>query len=162
MTQTEVDQIRRMAANGYVSGDRVTFLLDENDRLRKALERIQERSTRSSDSWRADRTYPTESAHEWHNGYVTCLSTHYLIAFEALDPAGWANHEEESGIASWGTDREWFERTGNCGHCGNPAEDCVCTPADPCGCGPHEVRTEARPCGWCKGTGLIPPRKVTP
>lgn len=41
-------------------------------------------------------------------------------------------------IACQGTDQEWFEATGNCGHCGSPGHLCECTDKNPCGCGPHD------------------------
>lgn len=42
-----------------------------------------------------------------------------------------------SELACYGTDREWFDATANCGHCGIQAAGCTCTSSDPCGCGPH-------------------------
>lgn len=120
------------------------------DRYRDALEKITRRWLNSHESYRSDRNWPTEHAKNWHDGFVTGLATASIIAREALDPEGTAAYDDAMG----GTDREWFELTGNCGHCGNPAEDCWCTDDDPCECGPHELRTQDIECVHCKGTGI--------
>lgn len=130
----------------------------EVQRLRAALEKIRDKSRRSHDSWYPGRKFPTEYAEAWHNGFVSALASCSLIAGEALDPAAYAE-EDETWLAAQGTDREWFDRTGNCGHCGNLAEDCSCTPADPCDCGPHEPRTWPKTCYRCAGTGMVDPVK---
>lgn len=129
----------------------------ERDRYKAALERILEKRRREEEFWHPGVQFPTEHAKDWHDGYVTALATVSLIAREALDPEAWAEDEEDQRIASHGSDREWFERTGMCGHCGNVPEDCQCTPNDPCGCGPHELRTEPTPCWRCGGTGEVAP-----
>jgi hypothetical protein len=45
--------------------------------------------------------------------------------------------EQDERIARVAADVDWYERTGHCGGCGQPAVAyCVCTPRLPCGC--HE------------------------
>lgn len=124
---------------------------------REALNRIRDKYRRSSESWRSDRNYPTDYSRAWHDGFVTALAECSLLAAEGLDPEAFEADRERSRQASWATDQEWFDLTGCCGHCGNPAEDCVCTEDDPCGCGPHEQRTWPKPCPWCDGTGKQDP-----
>lgn len=126
----------------------------------EALRKILDRRQRQSDSYRSGVEYPTEYSRAWHDGYTTAMAECSLLASEALDPAGWAEHEHVWKVSSYGTDREWFELTGNCGHCGMAAEDCACTDDDPCQCGPHpERRTWPRDCFNCKGTGKIEPTR---
>jgi hypothetical protein len=123
----------------------------------RAVERIQEKRRRQSNTYRSPRADIPPYGKGWHDGYVTALAEVSLIISEETDPEGWAEHLADQ-QALGGTDREWFERTGCCGHCGNPAEDCLCTDDDPCQCGPHpERRTWPRDCGWCKGTGKVEP-----
>lgn len=131
--------------------------MNELERLRRGFARIQEKRRRQSETWRPNDLPPYGKG--WHDGYVTAMAECSLIATEATDPDGWAKHEDEWRAAGRENDREWFERTGCCGHCGNPGEDCLCTHDDPCSCGPHENRrTWPRDCGWCKGTGKVEPR----
>lgn len=128
----------------------------EVDRLRNGLERILEKRRRQSSTWQ--RNDLPDYGRGWHDGYTTAMAECSLIATEATDPEGWAEHEEEWRAAGRENDRQWFERTGCCGHCGNPGEDCLCTDDDPCSCGPHEGRrTWPRDCGWCKGSGKVEP-----
>lgn len=130
----------------------------EVTRLRRGLEKVQERHS-LADDWRSG--HRTDFAKHWHDGYITALATCALIADEHLDPEAWAEHQEEWQAGSHASDAEWFERTGNCGHCGNVGAYCVCTPEDACGCGPHELATEPLPCGWCNGTGVaLSPRRT--
>jgi hypothetical protein len=124
----------------------------EVERLRRGLRRIMERHD-NYDSC-GNRSNLPETGKAWGDGYVTALATVSLIAREFLDPEEWAKSEDHWRGASMDTDREWFDRTGHCGHCGNLAAYCRCTPDDPCGCGPHELATEPPPCHWCKGTGI--------
>ncbi len=132
--------------------------MTEAERLRAGMERILEKRRLQSDTWRSDPRPQGHPGRSWHDGYTTAMAEVALIAMEAMDPEGWAEHEKQWKLGSHGTDREWFEATGNCGHCGNMAEDCLCSDADPCGCGPHpERRTWPRPCGWCRGTGEVAP-----
>lgn len=127
---------------------------EEVTRLRAALERILAERHAQDASWRSGREFPNDYGRGWHDGYTTAMAHCSLIAREALDPEAWAEHEAEWMLASHGSDREWFEKTGCCGHCGQPAEDCCCTDDDPCSCGPHpEKRTWPRDCAWCDGTG---------
>lgn len=129
-------------------------------RLGKALEAIHQKWKSTHDAWHPDTKYASDAADSWHQGYVTALATTSIMARQALDP----DAEDEWGKdveAARGTDRMWFERTGNCGHCGLIAEDCDCRPDDPCGCGPHELRTVPRPCWRCKGSGWDHPRGVS-
>jgi hypothetical protein len=134
--------------------------MNDGEGLRAGFERILERRRRQSDTWRSGVEYPSEYGKGWHDGYTTAMAECALIAMKALDPEGFAEDEDRWSIASYGTDREWFEKTGCCGHCGNLAEDCVCTDDDPCECGPHlERRTWPRDCGWCDGTGKVKPVK---
>lgn len=131
----------------------------ERDRYRAALERIAASRRAQSDSYRPGHEYPNDYGRGWHDGYTTAMASCSLIVSEALDPEGWAEHEALSKLGSFGTDREWFERTGCCGHCGQPAEDCCCTDDDPCACGPHpEKRSWPRDCSWCNGSGKVAPR----
>lgn len=122
------------------------------ERLRRGLELIMERHKLRENDY-GDR-YPTEYSRAWSDGYITALATCSLIAQEYLDPVAWAEHQEEWELGSHGTDQEWFERTGHCGHCGNVAAYCACTSDDSCGCGPHELATEPLPCWRCNGTGF--------
>lgn len=132
----------------------VCYRSDEIERLRRGLERVRERHALADDWASAGRT---EYSKAWHDGYITALATCSLIASEHLDPEAWA---EDDRALNFATDKEWFERTGNCGHCGNVGRYCVCTEDDPCGCGPHELATEPMPCGWCRGTGIgLSPRR---
>ena len=132
-------------------------MTDELERLRAAAQTVLDRSHREMNTWRPSEEPPGYSR-SWRDGFITCLSTISLEMRRALDPELMAKRDEDSQIASWGTDQEWFDRTGNCGHCGNVAEDCVCTVDDPCQCGPHpDARTWPRPCGWCEGTGIVEP-----
>lgn len=154
-----VDGLSEADAKGLLAGHiaRVGELLEENKRLRVGLKKVQERHS-LADDWRSG--HRTEAGKHWHDGYITALATCSLIASEHLDPVAWAESEDEQRIAVAGTDREWFEQTGNCGHCGNVGAYCVCTTDDPCGCGPHELATEPMPCGWCNGTGIgLSPRR---
>jgi hypothetical protein len=131
----------------------------EVERLRRGLEKVQERYYLAT--WAPyGGDWPTEYARAWHDGFVTAMATCSLIADEHLDPAAWAEHEEDQWVAAQGTDREWFERTGYCGHCGSRAEHCACTEDDPCSCGPHELSDRPLPCGWCDGTGEVSPRRT--
>lgn len=114
-------------------------LTDEDlARLRGALEKIQARWRRTSESWHAERRYPTEYSKAWHDGFVSALAEDAMIAGAALDPDAHRAAEELWHLGNTGTDRMWFEKTGCCGHCGNPGAECGCTSEDPCGCGPHE------------------------
>jgi hypothetical protein len=122
----------------------------EVERLRRGLRRIMERHDQY-DSGGGNRT---EYSKAWGDGYVTALATASLIAQEFLDPVEWEKSEGKLQGAALDSDREWFERTGNCGHCGNLGAYCCCTDNDPCGCGPHELATEPLPCRWCGGTGI--------
>lgn len=140
--------------NGSGHLDTIT---EERDRYKAALERIQAKRRSEEEFWHQDRHFPTEASKNWHDGHITAMATISLICSEALDPVEWAEHQEQWSLASHGTDREWFERTGMCGHCGNPGDECLCTPADPCGCGPHDLRTDPIPCIRCKGAGVILP-----
>lgn len=129
---------------------------EERDRLRAGLEKVQERHSLAETGYGR---HPTEAAKHWHDGLITALATCSLIAREHLDPVAWAEYEAQSETAAHGSDQEWFDQTGNCGHCGNVAAYCCCTPDDPCGCGPHELSTEPLQCSWCKGSGIaIRPR----
>lgn len=130
----------------------------EVERLRAALEKIADKSRRANESWYPGREFPTDAARHWHDGHVTALSSCAIIAHEALSPEQ-TQETDDTWLAASGTDREWFDRTGNCGHCGNVAEDCVCTDDDPCGCGPHEPRTWPKVCYRCDGTGQVNPVK---
>ena len=123
---------------------------DEIARLRQGLERVKERHALATWAWERG----PGPGKDWHDGLVTAYATCSLIADEYLDPEGFAAHQEEWRLGSQATDREWFKRTGRCGHCGNLAGYCVCTEDDPCGCGPHEPATEPLRCGWCRGTGF--------
>ena len=126
----------------------ITRLNAEVARLRTGLEKVQERHRLAT--WAPhDETGATDFAKHWHDGFVTAMATVSLMAAEILDPGDYAAHE----AAMAGTDREWFERTGCCGHCGNDARYCTCTADDPCGCGPHELCDDPLPCSWCGGTG---------
>lgn len=121
------------------------------DRLRKGLQAIEAHYKQA--------LYPqsggTEYSKAWHDGYVTALATCSLIASEHLVSADeWtSDHTEQNGLAAYGTDKQWFEKTGYCGHCGNLAGYCQCTPTDPCGCGPHEKSMDPLRCWVCAGTG---------
>lgn len=133
-------------------------LVLERDRLRAALAAIEEKYRRSSDAWRPDRD-TTKYATDWHDGFHTALASMSLLAGRALDPENYERSDEMQRVASYGTDREWFDLTGCCGHCGSSDHDCVCTDDDPCGCGPHEPRTWPIPCYACLGSGVQEPRK---
>jgi hypothetical protein len=122
----------------------------EVERLRRGLRRVMDRH----DKYQSRGPYPTEYSKAHGDGYVTALATCSLIAQEFLDPEEWEKSEAEWRGASMDTDREWFDRTGRCGHCGNLGAYCCCTAEDPCGCGPHELATEPLPCYWCGGTGI--------
>lgn len=37
-------------------------------------------------------------------------------------------------VPAFYSQREWFERTGHCGGCGQPGEFCLCAPARSCAC----------------------------
>lgn len=134
-----------------------TTLLEDVARLRAALEKITEHWRRSSNAWRPGRAYPTAYSEAWHQGFHTALAEASLVASAALDPEGSKLNDELWSIANSVTDREWFERTGNCGHCGQLGGDCTCTPDDPCGCGPHEPRTWPVKCYACDGSGMQDP-----
>ena len=139
--------------------DDLTAAADELDRLRNGLQTIRNEATRHREAW-ATAHQPTPLAKEWYNGYQTALASMSLIAFQHLDPAGWAENQAEWQLGATANDREWFEHTGNCGHCGNPAGYCQCD--GNCGCGPHEPATTPLPCGHCKGTGISIHPKATP
>lgn len=144
---TSYPTIARRAAGllHSVAGAEVVTALAELDRLRTALQAIVDESDRLHHEYRPE-CYPTEDAASWHAGY-TCATAHWsLIATAALDPIEWEAHQEQWHAAALDSDREWFARTGCCGHCGNVARSCACTPADPCGCGPHEVDPWPREC----------------
>jgi len=130
--------------------DRLAAAEARAERAEAGLRAIEERRENSGHR----NPYPTEAAKNWSDGYITALATCSLIAREHLDPVAWAEHEAEMQAASFATDREWFERTGRCGHCGDLAGYCACTEEDPCGCGPHEPATEDLPCSWCQGSGV--------
>lgn len=141
----------------------MTDLLAENARLRAALQRIRDDSHRQHAEYEPDQRGATDLGKSWHDGYCTATSHYSLLAFEALDPAAYAEHEQRCVGACQDSDREWFARTGNCGHCGNIAERCDCTPDDPCGCGPHEVKPWPRECWVCRGSGRLEQhRTLTP
>lgn len=123
-------------------------------RLRAALQSIVNQSERASNAWEPH-VYPTEASKTWHEGYVTATAHFSLVAREALDPATWEADNGHMMLASHGSDREWFELTGNCGACGMPADWCTCTVDRPCGCGPHETAPWPRDCWRCAGTGKI-------
>jgi hypothetical protein len=137
-------------------------LVAENTRLRAALQKIVDESTRRHAEYEPDGRGLTDLGKSWRDGYSTATAHWSLVATEALDPVEWAAHEELWLAGSCDSDREWFARTGNCGHCGDPPRRCSCTPDDPCGCGPHQVDPWPRTCWVCSGSGLIEQhRKVT-
>lgn len=132
--------------------------MSEHERLREAADRVLEKRRLETSTWRPDPRPADHVGRGWRDGYITAMAEVTLILQRALDPDGMAEHVEQWQVASYGSDREWFDLTGNCGHCGNYAEDCLCTDDDPCECGPHlEKRTWPRDCGWCKGTGKVEP-----
>jgi hypothetical protein len=131
-------------------------------RFRAALEKILDRWRRLSNAWRPRRTYPSPYGEGWHQGFHTALAELADIAGRALDPEGSALSDDLNSIVNSATDREWFEKTGNCGHCGQLGGDCICTPDDPCGCGPHEPRTWPVKCYTCDGTGMQDPIRRKP
>lgn len=130
-----------------------TELRAENDRLRKGLQKIHDEHGQRS-VWEKQGKHPTEYSKAWSDGYITALAHCSLIASEHLDPVAWAEHEESWRGAACDSDREWFERTGCCGHCGERADYCRCKPDDPCACGPHKLAAEDLPCRYCRGTGV--------
>lgn len=151
---TIIDRLRDLASWDPGDGEDEGYALlreaaDEIERLQAGLRKIRQKRERYISPHDAG-----TPASEWSNGYGTALATVSLLVSEHLEPDDWAEHEADM-AASGGTDREWFERTGNCGRCGNPAGYCGCTPDDPCGCGPHERATEDLACSWCKGTGVF-------
>lgn len=158
MSDDATDVVYDIASIAARQRERAERAEAEVTRLRAGFARIQEKRRRQSDTWRPTKGTLSDYGDGWHQGYVTAMAECSLIATEATDPEGWAEHQEEWKAGVRATDREWFERTGCCGHCGNPADDCLCTDDDPCACGPHpERRTWPRDCGWCKGTGKVAP-----
>lgn len=109
--------------------DWAVVLEAQNARLTAALQRI--RAEHGRNPWHPDRTFPTEAAKNWHDGHISTLASHSLIAFEALDPEGWAEHEATMEAAS-GSDADWYQATGNCGLCAVVASACECD--GKCGC----------------------------
>lgn len=135
----------------------VDELRAEIERLRAGLTAVHMKWKRASDYW-----HPRNGKGQWGQGFHTGLAECSLIATAVLDPEGTAVHDELMATAAGGTDREWLEATGHCGHCGEAPEDCLCTDDDPCHCGPHEIRNWPKPCSWCKGSGQLDPPHTAP
>jgi hypothetical protein len=98
--------------------------MTEVERLRAGLQFIADDHARNR--WHPDTTYPTELSREWHNGYITCAAHHAIEAKKYLDPEGAAEDDAMWRLGHQGTDAEWWQKTGHCGHCGLIGSSCDC------------------------------------
>lgn len=137
------------------TADEIAEITDDRDRYRAALEKISGRWERNHQSWRPRSSTIEHPGRPWADGFHTALATVHEEATAALDPDAHREYRKTLDVGN-GTDREWFEQTGNCGGCGNVANRCDCPPSDPCGCGPHELEPWPRKCYTCKGSGELP------
>lgn len=101
----------------------------ERDRYREGLEAI--KADKDRNRWHPGTKFPP-TGRNWHDGYITALSSHWLLAERYLDPEGMAEHDRQWRIGTTGTDAEWWEATGHCGHCGDVGSSCSCDGT--CGC----------------------------
>jgi hypothetical protein len=124
-----LDDVPALIADLDSARDWAAALEGQNARLTAALQKIRDEHGRNP--WNPDTVFPTEAAKNWHDGHISTLASHSLIAFEALDPEGWAEHEKDMEAAT-GDDGDWYRRTGNCGACAVVASACECE--GKCGC----------------------------
>jgi hypothetical protein len=104
-------------------------IMAERDRYREGLEAIKADSVRNR--WHPGTRFPPAGRH-WHDGYITCLSSHWLLAERYLDPEGMAEHDRFWRAGSQATDEQWWNETGHCGSCGLVGSSCACEGR--CGC----------------------------
>ena len=115
---------------GPLGVSKARAVLAEVERLRAGLTWVVAEHGRNH--WHPDTKFPTEAAKNWHDGYITA-SAHFAIeGRKFLDPVQAAEDAETWRVGSHGTDAEWWDRTGHCGHCGLVASSCECD--GECGC----------------------------
>lgn len=80
----------------------------------------------SRNPWHPDRTFPTESSRDWHDGYITCAAHQAIEVVKFIDPERYERERDEWRRLMSDTDMEYFQRTGHCGACGLVASSCEC------------------------------------